>query len=98
MKGYGWPGNIRELHNVVERIVVRNQSGDANGLEMGEFVRRCLEGRDVSDSNECGLDLNQTLESIERQIILKVLEEEKYNKTRAAERLGINRSTINRKL
>ena len=98
LKGYGWPGNIRELHNVVERIVVRNQSGDANGLEMGEFVRRCLEGRDVSDSNECGLDLNQTLESIERQIILKVLEEEKYNKTRAAERLGINRSTINRKL
>lgn len=95
---YEWPGNIRELQNIIERILVMKQNDCLLNYEQESFVKGCLINRSNKKSNVDDIDLSQSLNNIEKQIIKKVLEEEDYNKTKAAQRLGINRTTINRKL
>lgn len=95
LEEYHWPGNIRELQNVLEKIVVISKSGVAKFDDV-EFVLNQLQ-RKNDYSNEDGV-YNLTIEEIEKKVILRVLEEEKYNKSKTAQRLGINRSTLNRKL
>ncbi|SHI40610.1 Transcriptional regulator containing PAS, AAA-type ATPase, and DNA-binding Fis domains [Dethiosulfatibacter aminovorans DSM 17477] len=95
---YRWPGNIRELQNIIERMVVFNQDNDMNDLDMKTLIIQSFEGRGRQRQEEIEIDMSRSLEDIEKQIIQRVLKEEKFNKTRTAERLGINRTTINRKL
>ncbi|MGQ9603805.1 MAG: sigma-54-dependent transcriptional regulator [bacterium] len=91
---YDWPGNVRELENVIERAVIL-QEGDQIGPEdLPERVRGGLsEHRDdlVTASN-------LTLEELERRYILKVLDQTGWQKKKAAQILGINASTLYRKL
>lgn len=78
---YDWPGNIHELRNLVERSLI-----------LGEFVPGFESGPET--------DIEQTddsLQSVERQHILRVLEESGNNRAEAARRLGISRKTIDRK-
>jgi two-component system response regulator HydG len=94
LQAYAWPGNVRELENALERAVILNPGVtiDASGLP-----ERITERRSeplVSDRAPA----NPTLETIERAYILWVLQSEQGNKTRAAEVLGIDPSTLHRKL
>ena len=94
LQAYAWPGNVRELENALERAVILNaaETIDASGLP-----ERITERRPeplVSDRAPA----NPTLETIERAYILWVLQSEQGNKTRAAEVLGIDPSTLHRKL
>jgi DNA-binding NtrC family response regulator len=93
LQSYEWPGNVRELENALERAAVL--SGEEIGAEalpsrLTEEVARPL----VSDR----LPPNPTLEIIERAYIHWVLQAEGGNKSRAAEVLGIDPSTLYRKL
>jgi DNA-binding NtrC family response regulator len=94
LQGYDWPGNVRELENAIERAAVLCRDG-AIGVEM-------LPGR-ISEPAATPLvserpAASPTLEVLEQAYILFVLQAEGGNKARAAEVLGIDPSTLYRKL
>lgn len=93
-KEYDWPGNIRELENMVEKILVNIRIGFVKKNEV-KFILNQLEKKLKKTSNNI---YNQTLEEIEKDVIMKILKEENYNKSKVAKRLGIDRSTLFRKL
>lgn len=93
---YSWPGNIRELRNVIERIVIMNPTTT-------RFDRRHLPPlvhRDGSRRNVGGefSTLHQARAAYERDYILKKLDESHGNISRAAEVLGLERSHLYRKM
>ena len=91
---YDWPGNVRELENALERAVVLSK-GDAIDLDAlpEKLTERRAEPLVAERSHP-----NPTLDVIERAYITWVLQSEGGNKTRAAEVLGIDPSTLYRKL
>ncbi len=91
---YDWPGNVRELENALERAVVLTKGDTIDLAAMPEKItERKLEPL-VADRPHA----NPTLEVIEQAYITWVLQSEGGNKTRAAEVLGIDPSTLYRKL
>jgi DNA-binding NtrC family response regulator len=91
---YDWPGNVRELENALERAVV---------LTKGETIQLSAMPEKLSEHHAEPLvserpHQNPTLDVIERAYITWVLQSEGGNKTRAAEVLGIDPSTLYRKL
>ncbi|MHB0963536.1 MAG: sigma-54-dependent transcriptional regulator [Gemmatimonadaceae bacterium] len=91
---YAWPGNVRELENALERAVILC-SGPVIGVTA--LPERLAERRAEPLVAERPTP-NPTLDTIERAYILWVLQSEQGNKTRAAEALGIDPSTLHRKL
>ena len=101
LENYDWPGNIRQLENIIERLVVRN---DKNFI-MTNLVKEIMElqyGGGVIDNyqkqDNINYPLSGNLEDIEKNIIKEIINEEKGNKAAAARRLGISRTTLWRKL
>jgi two-component system response regulator HydG len=91
---YDWPGNVRELENAVEHALVVAR-GDTIPLEaLPERITRRRRETLLNERNHP----NPTLDVIERSYIMWVLQSEGGNKTRAAEVLGIDPSTLYRKL
>jgi formate hydrogenlyase transcriptional activator len=93
-QNYGWPGNIRELQNIVERSVIC-LSGDTFWIDEAWLTNRQPTVRDLSTS------LTETLENQEKKIIEEALAESNgkvAGPTGAAARLGIPRSTLDRKI
>jgi DNA-binding NtrC family response regulator len=91
---YDWPGNVRELENALEHAVVLTRG---NLIEAGTLPERITRRRKEPLVAERSY-LNPTLDVIERAYIMWVLQAEGGNKTRAAEVLGIDPSTLYRKL
>ena len=91
---YEWPGNVRELENALEHAVVLNKG---NLIEAGALPERITKRKKEPLVAERSYK-NPTLEVIERAYIMYVLQAEGGNKTRAAEVLGIDPSTLYRKL
>ena len=90
---YNWPGNVRELKNTLERAVVlrRAETIDADDLDLH---RAEIEHTGGGESRYEAL----SIEAIEMQHILRTLRHTKWNKSKAASILGIERSTLDRKL
>ena len=97
---YDWPGNIRELENVVESMYIMTP-GDVIDVDvLPDNIREKAGIETFSDDEIENLTEETviTLEELEKRYILKVLEVFKWNKKRAAEALGIDASTLYRKL
>jgi two-component system response regulator HydG len=91
---YDWPGNVRELENALERAVVLTPGEE---IELSALPERIVAPRQQPLVAERPTQ-NPTLEVIERAYIQWVLQAEGGNKSRAAEVLGIDPSTLYRKL
>ncbi|HEY0143413.1 MAG TPA: sigma-54 dependent transcriptional regulator [Thermoanaerobaculia bacterium] len=86
---YPWPGNVRELRNAIERALLL---AEGNVLEPSDFALRL--SRPAANTN----DLHLTLEEMERRHIERVLADEGGRVDRAAERLGVPRSSLYQKI
>jgi DNA-binding NtrC family response regulator len=91
---YAWPGNVRELENVVERAVALCETN----IVTPEDLPPAMRDRKNQDRLTSALVQGLTLDQLEREYIQRVLEAEGGNKTRAAQRLGLDRKTLYRKL
>ena len=94
MQSYIWPGNVRELENAMERAAILTPGSDVTVASLPERVTEQRIEPFVSARSAP----NPTLETVERAYILWVLGNEGGNKSRTAEVLGIDPSTLYRKL
>jgi two-component system, NtrC family, response regulator len=89
---YRWPGNIRELENVIERIVVLSRGDEISLSDLPDFLRR-----ERCAAEELHLDLPPqgiSLEGVEKELIVRALEKFNWNQTHAAQYLDISRKTL----
>jgi formate hydrogenlyase transcriptional activator len=92
LTGYSWPGNIRELQNLIERAVILTR-GSVLEIPLGELKQSARTTLDQTNSS--------TLEAVERDHILRVLGDSNWviaGPTGAAARLGLNRTTLNNRM
>ncbi|MBI3121056.1 MAG: sigma-54-dependent Fis family transcriptional regulator [candidate division NC10 bacterium] len=96
-----WPGNVRELRNVMERMVIMVPGDTIQDSDLGPSLR-ARPAAEVEAPADRVMEWDGTLrearERFERQYILRRLGEANWNITRTAERLGIERSNLHRKL
>ncbi|NLY02671.1 MAG: sigma-54-dependent Fis family transcriptional regulator [Rhodopirellula sp.] len=95
LQSYRWPGNVRELQNVIERAVLLGK-GDKVGSE--DLPPNVLAAGPVQVESVGNRTLKQALSCPERQIILDVLEANNWNRQATAAALGINRTTLYKKM
>jgi two-component system response regulator HydG len=91
---YEWPGNVRELQNALEHAVVLSTGSLLDAQHLPDRITRRKKEPLVAERNQP----NPSLDLVERAYIMFVLQAEGGNKTRAAEVLGIDPSTLYRKL
>jgi DNA-binding NtrC family response regulator len=94
---YDWPGNIRELKNIMERIVVLSHSNAVTWEQLPEDIRG-EESRGENKSFTTKIKDSTTIQEMEQEMIRKSLVEANQNKSLAAKKLGISRRTLYRKL
>ena len=110
LTGYRWPGNVRELENVIERAVILTKRAKIDVEDLPEELRFHSDATSmaVEDHEEeaataeaaagGAVALRDALKMPERDLILKVLTEVRWNRSEAAKRLGIHRSTLYHKI
>ena len=95
MQRYRWPGNVRELQNIVERAVLLSKN---DVIRLEDLPPAIVSATPVSVAEVTGRTLKEALEGPERQIILEVLQKHNWNRQKTAEALGINRTTLYKKM
>jgi two-component system response regulator HydG len=96
LKQYDWPGNLRELKNLMKRASLLCQEGtiEHQHLPASIFEKEQVAKGKLANSN----DLKEVKEHHEREIILKCLEKNKFNKSKTAKELNIDRTTLYNKI
>lgn len=102
---YGWPGNIRQLENVLERMVLMSEGPVLRVCDLPDEVAAGMPMRDRSQGGAVGEEaasfkeiVRKQTQSVERELIERALEETAGNVTRAAEKLGLSRKGLQLKM
>jgi two-component system, NtrC family, nitrogen regulation response regulator NtrX len=90
LEQYWWPGNIRELRNVIERMAILAADGALGAATVPAEIRA---GKSVAKGN-----LRETRESAERDHILRTLEDAQWNVSSAARALGMERTNLHKRI
>jgi transcriptional regulator with PAS, ATPase and Fis domain len=95
---YRWPGNVREVENLVERLIVLNEDGIIRVGDLPDYIVHNTVASQPSTANvslpATGVDLDGFLENIENGFIQQALQRSRGNKTLAAALLKLNRTTF----
>ena len=92
LMGLDWPGNVRQLQNVIERAVILTTSGCLDEKVLG------LSDEMETTPSEDEFSSEMTLKDMERELILRKLSNTRGNRTQAARELGISVRTLRNKL
>ncbi|MCH2113764.1 MAG: sigma-54 dependent transcriptional regulator [Pirellulales bacterium] len=95
LEKHSWPGNIRELQNVVERSVLL---GKSEMIGVTDLPGDVTGGPTIGMPRLDNMTLKEAMEEPERRIILNVLESKNWNRNAAANTLGVNRTTLYKKM
>jgi DNA-binding NtrC family response regulator len=97
---YRWPGNVRELENLIERLVVTR--GGTSEITVGDLPKAFHTAPSVTLSApqvpSTGLKFREVVDDFESELIRQALERTQWNKNRAAQLLGLNRTTLLEKI
>ena len=93
LSAHDWPGNVRQLRNTIESLVVMNRG---TKIRLTDLPAEFRQKEPISDV--ISIQRNTPLHDVEKQVILDTLEEQGGNKTKTARILGIGRRTLIRKL
>jgi transcriptional regulator with PAS, ATPase and Fis domain len=94
LRGHPWPGNIRELRNVIAKLAMAAEGQTISASE----VTIALHGEPTATTQPSGAVPLGNLENMEEQMIIRALEQTGGHRAQAAEQLGISRRTLSRKL
>ncbi|MFH1437548.1 MAG: sigma-54 dependent transcriptional regulator [Pseudomonadota bacterium] len=94
LEAYHWPGNIREIENTIERAVLLEASEEISPESLPDKIARKGADQQVDQDSK----IMQTLEGMARSHVMTVLDKTQGNRTKAADILGINRTTLWRML
>lgn len=96
LEQYSWPGNIRELKNVIERaVVLKKDNGPLQPSDLPGYLHESANDDSVEIKlPKEGLDIRQTLEGVETRLTLEALRRTDGNKAQAAKLLGLKRTTL----
>jgi DNA-binding NtrC family response regulator len=97
---YSWPGNIRELENLVERLSILKGAGMIDVHDLPEKYRKAHVSSDPTklDIPDNGVDFNTAVDSYENALIMRALEKTGWNRNQAALLLKLNRTTLVEKI
>jgi DNA-binding NtrC family response regulator len=96
---YRWPGNVRELKNAIEHAAIVCASGMIDECHLPPFTGGAMDGSDTIARGSLNLDLgDRSIRNLEGQLVARVLDETKWNISKAAAILGINRTTLYNKI
>lgn len=98
---YPWPGNVRELENLMERLVILSEGEVVEVNDLPERLRLGLPptaSPESTDFPDQGIHLANTVQEFERHLILRALEKSHWVKSRAAQLLHLNRTTLIEKM
>jgi len=98
MQHYNWPGNVRELVNVIERAVVLSRESRITVTDLPEKLFANHEHRANIEAHLGGASLKSALTEPERHLIIQALEASGWNRQKTAKTLGINRTTLYKKM
>jgi two-component system nitrogen regulation response regulator NtrX len=110
LMNYRWPGNVRELKNQVERLVIMAPGRTVHVEDLSSEIRfgkssipAGEEAGDARDTNDVGIDTDSLTfqdakREFEKKMILRALERHSWNVTRAAADLGLERTTLHKKI
>ncbi len=101
LMNYDWPGNIRELENIIERAVILDTDSVIENDDLPELlVGNALASFDTKISSNApgAVSLKDALKEPEKVYILQIMKEAGWNKKKAARKLGVNRTTLYNKL
>jgi two-component system response regulator AtoC len=97
MEGYSYPGNIRELENLIERIIVLDKKGMIRVNDLPAYIRN-VETHELEEDIDLDRGLNSLVEDYEKKLIISALEKNNNNKVQTAKQLDMNRSTFMSKI
>lgn len=94
---YNWPGNVRELENAIERATILSNGPKIIPEDLPDFLSSTQQNEKyVKDA--CSLKLKDALNIPEKDLVLKALETTDWNRNKTAKALGINRTTLYKKM
>jgi len=98
LTAYDWPGNVRQLENAIERMVILRREGTIGVDDLPPELRDATTSLSGSPLDPVlppdGIDLTATLDHIENSLVMQALERTGWNKNRAAKLLKMNRTTL----
>jgi len=98
LTAYSWPGNVRELEKAIQAAVTMSDDGETIGTDLLPSRIGDFEEEEEEPIAPGGSSLRDQLERVERQLILRMLDENGWNKSRAAVALGLSRKGLKNKI